>query len=146
MTVLKLLLASFSVTTVIASASTSPAAAGDANNPPPAVKTMSPISGHGAVPGRQVLLNFRLGPKQAVSYFQNESGACRLTVMVGDAFNGEDVPDLTTVRFEATVGSGASARFDVAQGKSLEYSCDERAEAMSVKELDRVAHFAAENR
>ncbi len=145
MTVLKSLLASFSVTTVVALASTGPVAAGDANGPAPMV-TMSPITGPGAAPGRRVLLNFRLGSKQTVSYFQNESGLCRLTLLVGDAFNGKDVPDMTTVRFEATVGSGTSARFDVAQGKSLEFSCAERAEAMSVKELDQVAHFAAENR
>ena len=95
---------------------------------------LKPMSGPGAS-GRDkpFLLNTRLGTKQAVSYFLNEDGLCRVTLMVVEAFNGEDVPLSTTVRFEVAIGVGETARIDTAEGKSLEFGCEAHAEELTVK-------------
>ncbi len=45
---------------------------------------MKPISGRGAAPGRHILLNC---PKQAVSYFQNQSVARAMTHVTEKALN-----------------------------------------------------------
>jgi hypothetical protein len=105
-----------------------------------AANIMKPISGQGAErEGRQFLLNIVLGGKQAVSYYVNEKGRCKVTLMVGDAFNGGDVPDFTTVRFAAAIEPAQSATFDTAQGKSLELTCEAGAEGMSVKTPPQIA-------
>jgi hypothetical protein len=105
-----------------------------------ALKTLRPISGQGtAGNGQQFLLNVEVGGKQAVSYFLNEQGLCKLTLMVAEAFNGEDVPNLTTVRFETAVDPGRSANFTTAEGKSLEFTCQAGALAMSVAAPELVA-------
>jgi hypothetical protein len=103
-------------------------------------KTMVPMAAAGAgASGQQYLLSLSAGQKQAVSYFHNDNGQCKLTLMVGEAFNGEDVPQFTTVRFETHVVPGDSARFDTAEGKGLKFTCEAGAQAMSVTALDQVA-------
>ena len=66
-------------------------------------------------------------------YFQNADGLCKLTVMVADAFNGVDVPNSSTVRFEVAIHAGGTARLDTAEGKSLEFTCQLRAQEMRVR-------------
>jgi hypothetical protein len=99
--------------------------------------TLKPMTGPGVGGSQQFLLNYKVGTKQTVSYFQNENGACKLTVMVAEAFNGVDVPNSTTVRFEVAIDAGRTARMDTAEGKSLEFACQGRAEEMRVKTGDR---------
>lgn len=106
----------------------------------PSPLTLKPISGQGTT-GRTFLLNMPIGQKQAVSYFQNEGGLCRLTLMIGEAFNGEDVPDETVVRFEVKVDPARTALFNTAEGKGLEFMCLAGAQAMSVKTLDLIASY-----
>jgi hypothetical protein len=103
--------------------------------------TLKPISGQGASPDQKFLLNHAIGKKQAVSYFQNQDGRCKLTLMVGEAFNGEDVPDETVVRFELRIAPAKAASFDTAQGKGLEFKCLDGAQAMSVRALDQIAGY-----
>jgi hypothetical protein len=116
------------------------AVAGLANQPMPhaeeahAVVTLKPMSGPGASGKNQpFLLDTKVGTKQAVSYFFNEDGLCRLTVMVAEAFNGEDVPLSTTVRFDVAIGDGERARMDTAEGKSLEFACQAHAQELVVR-------------
>lgn len=104
--------------------------------------TLKPISGQGAAPGQHFLLNVVIGKKQAVSYFQNEGGVCRLTLLVAEAFNGEDTPNETTVRFAVDVDPTETALIDTADGKRLEFTCLSGAEAISVKLLDQIAGVA----
>jgi hypothetical protein len=107
----------------------------------PRSTVLKPMSGAG-VSGQQFLLNWRVGTKQAVSYFQNIDGRCKLTVMVADAYNGAEVPNTSTVRFEAAIDSGRTARMDTAEGKSLEFACLPLAREMNVKAGDLLsAHF-----
>lgn len=97
--------------------------------------TLRPMSG--SIPSgqhRQAVLSTTLGVKQAVGYFLNENGACRVTIMVGEAFNGTDIPAFSTIRFEVAIGEGRTARMDTAEGKSLEFACGGRAEEMVVRE------------
>lgn len=103
--------------------------------------TIKPVSGEGASPNAQYLHNGKVGPKQAVSYFQNESGLCKLTLMVGEAFDGEDVPDMTTVSFQTLVNPGHSVRFRTAEGKALEYACETNAGSMRIRAFDEVAAY-----
>jgi hypothetical protein len=98
--------------------------------------TLKPMSGPGVGGSKHFLLNFKVGTKQTVSYFQNQNGVCKLTVMVAEAFNGADVPNSTTVRFEVAIDAGRTARVDTAEGKSLEFACQRRAEEMLVKTGD----------
>jgi hypothetical protein len=51
---------------------------------------------------------------------------------------------LSTVRFEAAIDPTKSARFDTAGGKSLEFTCQAGAQAMSVRVLDRLATSTSE--
>lgn len=104
------------------------------------VMTIKPLSGPGAErQGLKFLLNLEFGRKQAVTYYLNEKGVCKLTLMVADAFNGVDVPNLSTVRFEAPIEAAKSARFDTAEGKALEFTCHVGAEQMSVRTINQVA-------
>lgn len=96
--------------------------------------TLKPMSGPGAASAdHRFLLNEIVGKKQAIGYFLNESGRCQVTIMVGDAFNGGDVVDPAPVRFQVALGIGAKARMDTAEGGSLEFICQERAQVMTVK-------------
>jgi hypothetical protein len=61
--------------------------------------------------------------------------------MVGEAFNGEDVPDETVVRFELRIAPARAASFDTAQGKRLEFRCLDGAQTMSVRALDQIASY-----
>jgi hypothetical protein len=109
----------------------------------PLLATLKPISGPGAAGKSQdFLLQLPFGSKKTVSYFLSENGNCKLSLMVGEAFNGEDVPDASTVRFEVAINPAESARFDTAAGKGLEFTCQENAQSMSVRSLDQVAGYA----
>ena len=88
-------------------------------------------------------ISFDVGRKHVLSYFLSKNGLCELTMMVTDRpdetpKDGE-IPTLTTARFKAAIGGGKTARLDTADGKSLEYACATGAQAMRVRELDRVA-------
>jgi hypothetical protein len=101
---------------------------------------LKPVSGPGASGvSHKALLNEIVGKKQAISYFLNDNELCKVTVMVGDAFNGADVTDAAAVRFQVALGDGARARFDTAEGNSLEFVCREHAQVLTVKLGRRVS-------
>jgi hypothetical protein len=89
------------------------------------------------------VINFDVGRKHVLSYFLRKEGLCELTMMVTDrpdeASDGDEIPTLATARFKAAIDGGKTARLDTADGKSLEYACVTGAQAMRVRELDRVA-------
>jgi hypothetical protein len=86
-----------------------------------------------AVPARQSLLDFTLGAKQVIGYFNNEKGQCKVTIMVADAFDDARVADTPAVRFEVALEAGAKALMDTAAGRSLEFTCGEGAREMTVE-------------
>jgi len=115
------------------------AGAGDTSTFP---ATLKPISGQGAASHHTFLLSVVIGKKQTVSYYENQDGRCKLTLMVGDAFNGEDIPDATVVRFEVRIAPTRTASFDTAQGQGLEFKCLDGAQTMNVRALDQIAGYA----
>jgi hypothetical protein len=98
--------------------------------------TMKPLSG----------VSFDVGTKHAVGYFLSESGRCMLTVVVADQMRGDDVPTDTPIRFHVAIDAGKNARFDTAEGKSLQFACGPQTEVVLVNEIKQVAVYAAEAR
>ena len=93
--------------------------------------TMKPLQG----------VSFDVESKRAVSYFLSDNGTCKLVLTLAEAPNWNEGPrpSLTTTRFEAAIGAGKTARFEVSEGKSLEFACYADAQVMSVRGLEQVA-------
>jgi len=92
-------------------------------------------------------VSFDVGRKHVLSYFQSKNGRCDLTMIVSDRVGApprsNELPTLETVRFEAVIEAGKTARFDTAEGNSLEYACPMGAQMMTVRGLNQVALSAA---
>ena len=88
-------------------------------------------------------VNFDVGRKHVLSYFLSKNGQCDLTTLITDrpdeAAEGDEIPMLANTRIKATIHGGKSARFDTAEGKSLEYVCATHAQAMSVRQVNQIA-------
>ena len=88
-------------------------------------------------------VSFDIGAKHAVSFFLSEGGRCMLTLVVADQMRGDEVPTDTPVRFEVAIDAGKEARFDTAEGKSLQFACAAGTQAMRVTEIKQVATYSA---
>jgi hypothetical protein len=121
MSTTKHLVAALSAAAVVDITALSPASAASA--------TVKPLSG----------LSFDIGSKHAVSYFQRDNGSCKLVLTYAEAPDWDGVPSLTATRFETSIGEGKTVRHNVSEGEALEFVCLEGAEAMSVRQLDRIA-------
>lgn len=94
------------------------------------VLTMKPFHG----------ISFDVGTKRAVTYFLADNGTCDLVVTLADPPSWDDnIPAFSAQRFEAAIPAGKSRRFSSAEGKTLEFSCQARADAMSVKAVEQIA-------
>jgi hypothetical protein len=91
-------------------------------------------------------ISFDIGTKRAVSYFLSQSGQCKLTLVVAEAMKGDEVPIDTPVRFEVAIDGGKYARFDAAEGKSLQFDCAPGTQAMNVTEVKQVAFSTSADR
>lgn len=91
-------------------------------------------------------VSFDVGRKHVMSYFLKKDGQCNLTMMVTDRPTeppeGDEITPLATSRFEAEINGGKSARFDTAEGRTLEYACSTGAKAMVVRQVNQVANTA----
>lgn len=83
--------------------------------------------------------SFDVGNQRAVSYFLNRDGVCNLTLMLADHYNNDDVVPGAATRITILVTPGRPARIDTAKGKSLGFECREKAEAMSITQVQQVA-------
>jgi hypothetical protein len=97
------------------------------------VRTMKPLQG----------VSFDIGTKHGVGYFLGESGQCKLTLVVADKMKGDELPSDTPVRFDAAIDAGTEARFDTAEGMSLQFACAAGTQAMLVTEIKQVATYTA---
>jgi len=88
-----------------------------------AEQTMKPLQG----------VSFHSGTKHAVAYFLSASGICKLTV------TSADDADFAPARIEKAIKAGKSAKYQLAEGKSLEFACQAEAQAMNVKSLEATA-------
>jgi hypothetical protein len=92
--------------------------------------TMKPLAG----------LSFDVGSKRAVSYFTSENGKCKVVVTMADEPDwDEEVPSLTSTRFEAAVPGGKAARLRLGDGGAIDFRCALGAETMSVHGAKQLA-------
>jgi hypothetical protein len=88
-----------------------------------ASETLKPMQG----------VSFHAGSKHAVGYFLNESESCKLVLTLADDAN------YAPTRFETAIEAGKSTRYQLAEGKSLEFACQAGAQAMIVNPLETSA-------
>jgi hypothetical protein len=87
-------------------------------------------------------VSLHLGSKHAIGYFVADSGACQLTLVVGDELQGDAPQATTSARFRAAVDAGRTVRFDTGSGTELQFTCGPAATAMSVVPLQQTAYTA----
>ncbi|MGQ0455558.1 MAG: hypothetical protein ACT4OU_00705 [Hyphomicrobium sp.] len=83
-------------------------------------------------------VSFEIGTKRAVSYFVRDNGACKLVVTLADSMSEHGDATFSATRFEAAVSAGKSTRYRSSEGKTLEFGCHDKAQAMSVKPIEQV--------
>jgi hypothetical protein len=81
-----------------------------------------------------------VGSKHGVGYFLSDNGTCKLVLALAEALSADDVTNFVETRLAATIDAGKTTRFDTAEGKSLEFACQDAAQTMSVKALEQVAN------
>jgi hypothetical protein len=77
------------------------------------------------------------GKKHILSFFVNRRMTCDLTVMVSALEN--DQPEAPDSRMQMVLDPFKSSRLDIADGKSLEFVCDQSALTMTVRIVDRIS-------
>ncbi len=91
--------------------------------------TMKPMHG----------ISFDVGAKHAVSYFLSEGGRCRLTLILAQAFTGDEAPSDAPARYEVAIGGGRSVRLNGDASTWLDVACHKGAQAMTVTPVEQVA-------
>lgn len=84
-------------------------------------------------------VSFNAGPKHGVGYFYAKAKQCQLVLTLADEPNPDDVQSFTVIRYEAAVPTGKSTRYSSTEGKALEFTCGFDAQAMSLREVERIA-------
>ena len=87
------------------------------------VQTMKPMQG----------VSFHAGTKHASGYFLKDHSACHLVVTAADEVH------YTPSRFETAIETGRSARYQLAEGTSLEFACRANAQELAVTSLKTTA-------
>lgn len=87
-------------------------------------------------------ITFAVGSKRAVGYYTNADNACKLTLMLSDAYSGDEKSVSEPVRVNLSVREGTSASVDALEG-SLVFQCASGATAMTIQPIQRIAYNAA---
>ena len=85
-------------------------------------------------------ISIDVGSKHGVGYFLSNNHACKLVLALAETPNADDVTNFVETRFEATIDAGTTTKFETAEGKSLEFACQDAAQTMSVKALEQLAN------
>jgi hypothetical protein len=88
-------------------------------------------------------VSFDIGAKRVMSYFLSDEGQCKLTLIVSNKMQGDEVPTDMPVRFDVAIDPGKDARLDTAEGKSLRFDCASQTQALKVTEIQQVATYAS---
>jgi len=89
-------------------------------------------------------LSLYAGPKHIVGYFLSADDRCKLTLMITERSDDEkDSSSAQTSRIQVAVDVGATARLDTGEGKTLQFLCEEDAQAMTASSVDRIAYYPA---
>lgn len=73
-------------------------------------------------------ISFHVANKDAVAYFLSESGTCKLVLTMA---GGADQP----TRLEVAIPGDGSNSYELTEGKSLEFTCQNGAQAMKIDTL-----------
>ena len=119
-----------SITLISALAMLSGAAGASAGEP--AAYHVKPLKG----------ITFSVGSKRAVGYYTSDDHVCRLTLMLSDAYTGNEKSFSEPVRVNLTIGEGASGSVDALEGSAV-FRCAPGATAMTMQLVQRVAYNAA---
>jgi hypothetical protein len=84
--------------------------------------------------------SFDAASNHIVGFFVNANGLCKLTLMIVDA----QEPNVPASRLLLIVDPGRSARFDAADGNTLQFACKSGAEAMTATRIESVAAVPVE--
>lgn len=87
-------------------------------------------------------ITFAVGSKRAVGYYTSADHACRLTLMLSDAYSGDEKAVWEPVRVNLTVDEGETGSVDALDG-SMVFRCAPGATAMTMQLTQRVAYNAA---
>jgi hypothetical protein len=79
------------------------------------------------------------GSKHILSFFVNKNSVCNLTLMVSELEN--DHPEAAGSRMLVALDPLQSSRLDIADGKSLEFVCEQSASTMTVWSVDRISYL-----
>jgi hypothetical protein len=104
----------------------------------PAALSESPSSGGGTavyVPIQSISHEF--GSKSMSGYFLQHAGTCRVTLMIIEKSDPEQLPPLSAVRVRLVLNSGQIAGLDSEEGRSLNLTCSEGARTLLVNPGDR---------
>jgi hypothetical protein len=88
-------------------------------------------------------VSFDIGAKRAMSYFLSEEEQCKLTLIVSNKMQGDEVPTDTPVRFDVAIDAGKDVSLDTAEGKSLRFDCALRAQLLKITEIEQVAAYTS---
>ena len=88
-----------------------------------ASETLKPLQG----------ISFHVGSKHAVGYFLSDSSACKLVLTLADDAN------FAPTRVETAIAAGMSTRYQLAEGKSLEFACQADGQTMKINGLETFA-------
>lgn len=82
-----------------------------------------------------------LGSKRMVGYYESDTGVCKITFLVSQDMSTDELPLYTPVRMIQNVEPGRMAVVDTPEGKSVEFGCRPRAEALTLRTLNLVAVY-----
>ena len=86
-------------------------------------ETMKPLQG----------VSFHAGIKHVAGYFMKDDSTCKLVLMSADEAH------YAPSRFEAAIETGRSTRYQLAEGKLLEFACQADAQELAVTSFETTA-------
>jgi hypothetical protein len=111
-----------------------------------AILTSFPVHAEDANPAKSMKsiegILFNVGAKHGVGYFYAKDKHCKLVLTVTDEPVSDAVQTFSAVRHEADVQAGSSTRYDLSEGKFLEFTCAADTQTMTMKQVERVANGA----
>jgi hypothetical protein len=87
-------------------------------------------------------ITFAVGSKRAVGYYTSDNHACRLTLMLSDAYSGDEKSFSEPVRLNLTIGEGASGSVDALDGSAV-FRCAPGATSLTMQLVQKIAYNAS---
>ena len=78
-------------------------------------------------------ISYELGSKRAIGYFTRESGECQVTMMIAEAVDPDVATPSSAARLRLALRPGQAAGLDSDEGTSIDLTCGEAAETLTVR-------------